>query len=370
MPWSNGIFTRVYDWVQDALDGLNIEAERVGGEDDNFAAGINACLTKDGSNSPTANLPMAGRRHTGVASPTERNQYMDMASLQDGKGIYGGVSTGTADAYEIEVSPPITAYVQGMALRFKAHVDCNADATIDVNGVGARPLEVEQAAIVDGEIVTDGMYGIFYDGTSFQLLASGGESSSSFVALRDTPDDYTDQKNKIIVVNDDEDAVEFVPRFRGAAIESVEGTDDWSIAAGASLTIPMSSEIVDNLGMHPLSNPERLTVPTGYAGLWEINWALAVYWNQALSAYIRVMIRKNGVNEDIMPIGSSFFGGSVASATIVGQSGSGLITLAEADYITMSAWNLDGSYQMDPAWEDPFGGYSHAASLSMQFLGA
>jgi hypothetical protein len=66
MGWSGGTFTRVHDWTTDEGSAIDIEADRMDAEDDNFASGINACLTKDGSNSPTANLPMGGNRHTGV----------------------------------------------------------------------------------------------------------------------------------------------------------------------------------------------------------------------------------------------------------------------------------------------------------------
>lgn len=53
MAWSSGTFSRIYNWVNDASAAIDIEATRMDGEDNNFATGINACLTKDGSNEAT-----------------------------------------------------------------------------------------------------------------------------------------------------------------------------------------------------------------------------------------------------------------------------------------------------------------------------
>ncbi len=74
MGWSGGIFTRVHDWTEDEAGGYDILSTRMDEEDANFEAGINACLTKDGSNSPSSNLPMGGMVHTGVGTGAEALQ--------------------------------------------------------------------------------------------------------------------------------------------------------------------------------------------------------------------------------------------------------------------------------------------------------
>jgi hypothetical protein len=49
MPFNGtGTFTRVYNWVTDKVNGVNITASRVDTEDDGFATGLTNCVTRDG----------------------------------------------------------------------------------------------------------------------------------------------------------------------------------------------------------------------------------------------------------------------------------------------------------------------------------
>jgi hypothetical protein len=88
MGWSGGTYTKGNNstggWTGDASLGIGIEAGRHDTQDDDFANGINACLTKDGSNSPSANLPMGGYKHTGVAAASSNDEYTTQGQLQDG----------------------------------------------------------------------------------------------------------------------------------------------------------------------------------------------------------------------------------------------------------------------------------------------
>ena len=46
--------------------------------------GLGNCLTRDGQGQPTANLPMAGFRHPGVANGVARTDYAALGQAQDG----------------------------------------------------------------------------------------------------------------------------------------------------------------------------------------------------------------------------------------------------------------------------------------------
>lgn len=61
MPWSGtGTYTRGYaSWTADATNGLPISATKFDTEDNDFAAGIQNCLTIDGQNKPNATLTWA-----------------------------------------------------------------------------------------------------------------------------------------------------------------------------------------------------------------------------------------------------------------------------------------------------------------------
>jgi hypothetical protein len=57
MPWNSGVYTRGYaSWVTDANNSLPISATKFDTEDNDFAAGLNNCLTIDGLNKPTGTL--------------------------------------------------------------------------------------------------------------------------------------------------------------------------------------------------------------------------------------------------------------------------------------------------------------------------
>jgi hypothetical protein len=78
MPFNgSGTFSAVYSWVADAAAGINITASRFDTQDGDFATyGFGNCLTRDGQGQPTANLPMAGFKHTGAAVATATGQYV------------------------------------------------------------------------------------------------------------------------------------------------------------------------------------------------------------------------------------------------------------------------------------------------------
>lgn len=88
MPWSAGSFTRTdgtrtgsTTWQQAQAANVNILSSSHDVHDQDLASGIDACLTKDGSNTPTANLPMGGFKHTGVAVATASDQYATKGQL-------------------------------------------------------------------------------------------------------------------------------------------------------------------------------------------------------------------------------------------------------------------------------------------------
>jgi len=69
--WSGGTYTKsnagTGGWTGDAVAGIAIDATRHDTQDNDFAAGINNCLTKDGQNSCTADLNFGGFRPSNVA---------------------------------------------------------------------------------------------------------------------------------------------------------------------------------------------------------------------------------------------------------------------------------------------------------------
>jgi len=85
MPWSAGTFTRALganQWANDAAANIGIEAGIHDTQDNDLATGINACLNKNGQNSPTANISMGGFKFTNVATATASTEFATLGQLE------------------------------------------------------------------------------------------------------------------------------------------------------------------------------------------------------------------------------------------------------------------------------------------------
>lgn len=165
----SGTFNRVHNWVTDAAVPLNITASRMDAEDDGFAAGLTKAITKDGQTTPTANLPMNTKRHTGVGNAVARQDYASAADIADGS-ILWAVAAGTADVITLPLTPAITAYKAGQTYRFKSTGANTGAVTLNVNGVGAQAITKNgTTALAAGDIPSGVIVEVTYDGTNFQL---------------------------------------------------------------------------------------------------------------------------------------------------------------------------------------------------------
>lgn len=171
MPFNgSGAFNRVYNWVNDANNNIDIEASRMDTEDNGFATGLSDCVTRDGQSVPTANLPMGTFVHTNVGNATARKNYAAAGQVQDGSLIYGGTSGGTANAQTLSLTPAITAYVAGQTFQFIPGNANTGATTININGVGAVAItKYGTAALAGGELTPGVVTTLKYDGTEFQL---------------------------------------------------------------------------------------------------------------------------------------------------------------------------------------------------------
>lgn len=214
MPWSgSGSFTRSYNWVNDRDAAINITASRMDGEDDNFATGINACLTKSGENAATANLPMGGFKHTNVANASARTEYATAGQIEDGSFTWCGTSGGTANAITLTPSPAITTYTAGQTFRFIAASDNTTAVTVAVSGLTTKNITRNgSTALVQGDIVSGAQYQITYDGTRFQLTTSSAVARTTGFT---STGDITMSSSSVLLAE-------------GAAVASTATTDIWT----------------------------------------------------------------------------------------------------------------------------------------------
>lgn len=156
MAWDgNGSFSRTNGdnsgsttWAQDAADGDKITAARHDSHDQDLADGIEACLAKNGENSPSAHLQW----------------------IKDH--IWAGTSGGSANAQTLTFSPaPLTVYT-GMKIRFKAGATNTGALTINPNSLGATSVKCpDGSALIGGEVASGRIIEAVYDGTNFILTS-------------------------------------------------------------------------------------------------------------------------------------------------------------------------------------------------------
>lgn len=88
MPWNgSGLFTRLYNWTQDAAGGIKILASKHDAETNGIVAGLNNCLTLDGQNKPTANIDWNGKKITNLLAGTAATDAATVGQIVAGEWI-------------------------------------------------------------------------------------------------------------------------------------------------------------------------------------------------------------------------------------------------------------------------------------------
>jgi len=170
-----GTWSRLYNWVNDKNSAVPITASRMDAEFNDYANnGFGNTLTRDGQGVPTANLPMAGFRHTGVGNGVAVTDYATVGQVQNGGPQFCSAG-GTANAITLSPAPIVAAYATGQKFAFLAANTNTGATTVNVSGLGAKNLFLKRAggapsACVGGEIQGATIVEIAYDGTRFQAL--------------------------------------------------------------------------------------------------------------------------------------------------------------------------------------------------------
>ena len=164
----SGTFTRIYNWVVDKANGINITASRMDTEFDGIATGLSTCITKDGQTTLTANIPFANYKITGLGNGTARSDAINVGQVQDNQFLYLGTTTGSADAYTLSPAPTITAYATTQQFVAKIHATnttttpylqisgiANPASTAVIKKLNASRAEV---AVEASDLLANGIY--------------------------------------------------------------------------------------------------------------------------------------------------------------------------------------------------------------------
>jgi len=144
----------------------------VNSEMDQIATALTFSIAKDGQTVPTANLPMGGYRHTGVAAALGQTDYARVDQVQKNTAQFLTSVGGTADAITATSAFGMTALVTGMSFVFIAAAsNTSTTPTININGIGAKTIKRSSASTIlsVGDIIIGFPALIFYNGTDFIL---------------------------------------------------------------------------------------------------------------------------------------------------------------------------------------------------------
>jgi hypothetical protein len=165
---------------QPVVAGTTITATAFNALTADLATGLSTCITKDGQQTVTANIPFANYRLTGVGAGTSGTDAANVAQVQGSASALVTVS-GT-DTLTGSMTPALTAYATGNQFAFVAANTNTTAVTLNIDGLGAKAITRDgSTALVAGDIISGKAQLVVYDGTRFQLL-----NSPSFTDLKAT----------------------------------------------------------------------------------------------------------------------------------------------------------------------------------------
>jgi len=150
-----------------------------------LATGLSTCVTKDGQTNPTANLPMAGYKLTGLGTGSASTDSATLGQVQSNTVSLIGSISGT-NTITGSLSPAIAAYAAGQMFWFVAAGANTGATTININSLGAKSITKNgTTALAANDIKSGQTVVIVYDGTQFQLIGSSlaGITTSAVTAL-------------------------------------------------------------------------------------------------------------------------------------------------------------------------------------------
>jgi len=165
---------------QPVVAGTTITATAFNALTADLATGLSTCITKDGQQTVTANIPFANFRLTGVGAGTSGTDAATVAQVQGSASALVTV-TGT-DTLTGSMTPALTTYATGNQFAFVAANTNTTAVTLNIDGLGAKAITRDgSTALVAGDITSGKAQLVVYDGTRFQLL-----NSPSFTNLKAT----------------------------------------------------------------------------------------------------------------------------------------------------------------------------------------
>ena len=138
---------------------------------DDIAQALSGSISKDGQTSPTANLTMAGYRHTNVGDAQAANEYATARQVQSATlNRLTTSSSSTSTAYVATGPLNTQSFPEGTVLIFTPNVTSGPNPTLAVNGQPALPLlTASRSAITNGGLLATVPYYVRLSGSVWMV---------------------------------------------------------------------------------------------------------------------------------------------------------------------------------------------------------
>lgn len=201
-----------------------------------IATALTNSLAKDGQTTPTANLPMGGFKHTGVAVAAATTDYARADQVQNGSLVYL-TSVSGADTITATAAISLSAYAAGQKFHFVSAGANTGAVTLNINGIGAKSVTKNGAtALAAGDIPNAAVVEVTYDGTQFQVTKIKQGTASVY--------DVGTSANNVVQLNGSAQ----LPAVDGSLLTGINTTQIQPISASVgsnALTIRASSLSLD-----------------------------------------------------------------------------------------------------------------------------
>jgi hypothetical protein len=177
---SDGTRTGETVWAQARDAAVKINAPDHDAHDEDLADAIQACINKNGENTPTVDLPMGGFKHTNVAAGSAYTHYARLSQVIADPHSFGGTSSGAANVFAFSLPVAFSAYAAGQIVRFIAHQNSTGACTINANSVGSIALTDYYGVMGTGSIKTGDHVVAFHNGTNFVRMPINGPRLQTF----------------------------------------------------------------------------------------------------------------------------------------------------------------------------------------------
>lgn len=266
MPFNGvGLFTRVYQWVNDEVLGLNVDATRTDTDSNDIAAGLSNCVTRDGQSPWLGNLPAGTYKITGLGTGSATTDSVNYGQVFNSPTFITPRAATSPAASDNSTLLATTAMVQQVA--FAASLPAQPGDTISRNLTTLSGIALWDIERLPRSVRTSNTIFSIADGGHFIDITSG-TFSQTFTAAATLADGWW-----VFLRNSGTGNITLDPN----AAELIDGLASYVMYPGEARFVQCDGSAFTSVVIHPFNVAftanGTFTKPPGYAYFDVIGWS-------------------------------------------------------------------------------------------------